>query len=365
MALILFYTLIFGLSLYSYALIDPNLTLISHPLWAAFREPFVQLGYHARPTSWMIFIILTILLWGAYLYIRRHHSKRDPFKIALVIGGICFFSYPFLSHDFFNYLFDAKMLTYYGVNPYLHVGLDFPNDEWLRFMHWVHRPYPYGPTFLPLTLVPSFLAMGKFFLNYVFFKVMFIGIYILGVYYLKKINKRSALEFATHPFVILEGLINLHNDMLAVSFVFVGIYYLSHKRQWLARIMLLVSGGIKYLTMPLLLLDAHKDKRWNYLVFTLQALLFAYLIWSKGFQQWYFFLFFALLPYFPRIIKLLHPLFFGLMVSYYPYIRLGGWDTPEKVLLKDQIIYVSIGMTAISLLVHFYKSRYAHTDQAA
>jgi len=246
-------------------------------------------------------------------------------------------------------MFDARILTQYGQNPYLHTAQDFPKDDWLRFMHWVHRPYPYGPTFLPLTLIPAFLSFGKFISNYIFFKLLFTATYVVGVYFLSKKSRQSALEFATHPFVILEGLINLHNDMLAVSFIFAGVYYLSTQRVWLARFMLAMSGGIKYLTAPLFILKNEKLNRWNYAVIGLQLLLFVYLVWSKGFQQWYFFIFFALLPYFPRIIKMLSPVFLGLMVSYYPYIRLGGWDTPEKVLLKDQIIYVAIGLNIIHL----------------
>jgi len=318
-------------------------------MWAQFREPFIQLGYLDRPLSWNIYLILILSISILYWFIIKRYKQYNPVTVAVIIGGICLVSYPFLSHDFFNYMFDARILTQYGQNPYLHTAQDFPKDDWLRFMHWVHRPYPYGPTFLPLTLIPAFLSFGKFISNYIFFKLLFTATYVVGVYFLSKKSRQSALEFATHPFVILEGLINLHNDMLAVSFIFAGVYYLSTQRVWLARFMLAMSGGIKYLTAPLFILKNEKLNRWNYAVIGLQLLLFVYLVWSKGFQQWYFFIFFALLPYFPRIIKMLSPVFLGLMVSYYPYIRLGGWDTPEKVLLKDQIIYVAIGLNIIHL----------------
>jgi len=85
----------------------------------------------------------------------RNFKRYNPLLISILIGVGLLFSYPFLSHDLFNYLFDAKIVTFYHQNPYILKALDFPSDPWLRFMHWTHRTYPYGPSFLFLTLVPS------------------------------------------------------------------------------------------------------------------------------------------------------------------------------------------------------------------
>src|SRR3989344_4420377 len=67
------------LTLYSYALVDPNLTLINNSYWVTFREVVIQLGYYQRDTSWFIYLFLIIsstrkfLLIIIRIHILRHH----------------------------------------------------------------------------------------------------------------------------------------------------------------------------------------------------------------------------------------------------------------------------------------------------
>ncbi|OGK48032.1 hypothetical protein A3A55_03395 [Candidatus Roizmanbacteria bacterium RIFCSPLOWO2_01_FULL_40_14] len=345
------------LTLYSYALVDPNLTLINNSYWVTFREVVIQLGYYQRDTSWFIYLFLIISLFiFSYLFIRKYNTV-DPFKIALIVSGILLFSYPFLSHDFFNYIFDAKIFTYYHQNPYLKTPLDFPKDEWLRFMHWVHRSYPYGPTFLPLTIIPSFFAVGKFILNYVFFKILFALSYLLGVFYLQKIDKKSAFIFATHPLVIVEGLVNAHNDLIGVSLAIAGFYYLSQKKEWVGRGLMLMSGGIKYITIPLVIWQKKKTHWLNYAVISVVIGMIIYLSLFLEIQTWYFLTLFVFLPVYRSAIDKIQIFLFGLLMSYYPYIRLGGWDTDEKMALKHWIIISAVILNIAYLL--FYKRFYS------
>ena len=149
-----YFFVLFLLSIYSYSQIDLNLTLLQTPWFLSFKSALINLGYYNRPLSTVIFTVLVLLL-----YIIK------PKKIILAIGGVCLISllsYPFLSHDFFNYIFDARIVTLYHQNPYFFKALDFPNDTWIRFMQWTHRTYPYGPVWLVLTIIPSFLGFGKF-----------------------------------------------------------------------------------------------------------------------------------------------------------------------------------------------------------
>jgi len=345
-----FFAVVIGLAIYSYALIDPNLTLINHPLWISFRDPMVNLGYNMRPTSANIYLVLLTVLFLSHLIFVKNYKTLHPYRLSLFIGLVLLLSYPLFSHDFFNYIFDAKILTFYGKNPYQYMPGDFYQDEWLRFMHWTHRTYPYGPSFLIISLVPSFLAMGKFILNYVFFKAVFVAAYIIGVLYFEKMNKRWAVIFATHPLILIEGVINAHNDMISVTLAVIGVYYIWQKRQVFSRIWLLLSAGIKYLTLPVVILSK-KNKMLNTVALGLQIILLGYLTIYSQIQPWYFLPLFIFLPFFPKLIDKLQLFFFGLLISYYPYIRYGGWDTVEKVQMKDQIIYVFAAVTLVYLLL--------------
>lgn len=354
--IILFCTLI-----YSFTLVDPNFTLINHPLWNSFREPMIYIGYYNRPASWMIYLSLLILLFIFHYYFIKKYKEYNAVFLSLTIGYILLLSYPLLSHDFFNYMFDARIFTYYGQNPYVKMALDFPNDDWLRFMHWTHRAYPYGPSFLILTLIPSFLSFGKLVINYLLFKALFVVCYVVGVFYLNRINKKSAIEFATHPFVLIEGLVNVHNDLIGVTFALIGIYYLFKEKQITSRIYFVLSAGIKFLTGPVIFLRKKEFVMWNMFVLIGQIVLLSYLIYTRGFQQWYLLTAFAYVPFFPKIIKYINITLFGLLISYYPYIKLGGWDSAEKVQLKETIIYTSIVINiVIILLLIIYKKFIPH-----
>lgn len=336
--MIFFYLIIaFLLSVNSYALIDPNLTLIQSSWWVLFRDRMVELGYYHRDVSWMLYLVIIILLFIFHHFFLKNYKQFSPIKLAIIIGLIFLFSYPFLSHDFFNYMFDAKIATFYYKNPYFYKALDFPHDQWLRFMHWTHRTYPYGPTFILITLVPSFLSFGKFVMSFILFKATFIIFYVLAVFILKKMNKRWAIIFATSPLIIVEGMINNHNDLIGVCLAITGIYFLFKKKSLKASLFFLLSIGIKFITVPLLF-ALRSYTKWYLSALLLLCGILIYLSFKSEIQPWYFLNLFIFLPFYERFINRLNIFFLGLLLSYYPYIRLGAWDSPDKINLKHTII---------------------------
>jgi hypothetical protein len=348
------YFIVVGLfSIYSYALVDLNLTLFNHKIWDNFRSFIIQIGYFNRGLSTTIYFSGIIILFLLYFLTKK--AKPDPLKLALVIGLVSLIAYPFLSHDLFNYMFDAKILTFYGKNPYFFRALDFPTDHWSRFMHWTHRVYPYGPTFLPITLIPSFLSGGKFILSLLFFKMTFVSFYLAAVWAINKVDKSKALIIATHPLIIIEGLITPHNDLIAMSLGLIGIYLLFNKKNIWSRILFIISGLIKYTTLPILILSK-KNKWLNLLSFIGILSLLVYLSFFKEIQPWYFLTLFIFVPIYPQLFAKIDFFILGLLCSYYPYIMLGGWDKQYKVGLKHQIIiYFSLAnLLALSIYQIFY-----------
>lgn len=350
--LIFYFITLILLSIYSYSLIDPNLTLFNTTLWEHFRNNIIYLGYYQRSISSYIFIAFIILLFFFHLYFIKNYKNFRPMKLAFVIGLILLFSYPFLSHDFFNYMFDAKIVTFYGSNPYITKALDFPGDPWLRFMHWTHRTYPYGPVFLPLTLVPSFISFGKFFLNFFFFKLFFLSFYLVTIYFLQKMNKKWAVIFATHPLVIVEGLINAHNDLIAASLVIGGIYYLFKNKNILARLFFILSGGIKYITLPLVILSKTK-KQYNHIAILAIVFILVYVTFFQEIQPWYYLALFVLIPFYEQLIVRLNIFFAGLLFSYYPYIAFDFWNNVKNVEMKHFIILAFFVINLLLLLIQY------------
>lgn len=335
-------------ALYSYALVDPNITLINHPAWTWFRNGMVQLGYYARFESAGIFaLLLTLSLIFHVLILCKKKTAPDPWRLALIIGGIVTASYPLLSHDVFNYLFSAKVLTYYHSNPWMHAPMDFPGDPWLRFMHWTHAPYPYGPTFLLFLLPPVFVSGGKFLIAYGLLKIEYLALYLLTVRVLARKNTQWALFFATSPIVLIEGMINMHNDLIAASFAIVGLVLLV-KHPWWSRGLLLFSAGIKYTTAPLVLYAKKPLFRIVSLAGVAAVMIYLVVFIPTRIQPWYFLTLFSLLPLYYDQLKRYTLFFTGILYMYIYFLAFGEWSDP----LKYQVAVGSLLITIVYNYIH-------------
>ncbi len=342
-------------TLYSFALIDPNITFFNHPLWSRFLEQVLQLGYYHRDTSWIIYLGFVIMLFLFNFYFMKNYTKIHVMRIALMVGAVLLLSYTFISHDFLKYMFDARILTFYHKNPYMFRPIDFSYDPWLRFLQWIEQPFRYGPIFLLIIIVPSFLAMGKFLLSFIFFKIIFVLFYLIAVFILQKMNKRWGIIFATHPLILIDGLVNAHNDIIGVSLMVVGIYFLFQNKSLKARLFLLLSVGIKYLTLPVLFLTINKKSIINKLIF-LSLLLIPFALlnsyignkFSAEIQTWYFIVILGFLPFYEELVTKFNVLFFGLLISYFPFIRFGVWENFYGISLKHIII---VGFALINLIL--------------
>ncbi len=354
----LFLLFIASLLVYSYTLIDLNLTLFNDDLWLFLRDRLIYLGYYQRELSSYIFILFVLVSFYFHWRFTKDHKNVSIWNIVIPLVGLGILSYPFLSHDFFNYMFDAKILTFYHQNPYIMKALDFPTDPWIRFMHWIHRAYPYGPVFLPITLIPSFLSFGKFVLDFYLFKTTNVLFYLLGVWSLLKLNKKWAVFFATNPLVIFEGLINGHNDLIAVGLGLSGLYFLLKKKGILSRVLFLLSAGIKYVTLPIVFLSREKSSIFNKISLGLVILVLLYLSFKQEVQPWYFLTLLPFIVFFEDLIVQFSLFFAGLLFSYVPYIRFGGWDAAWKVNLKHEIILAFLALNLVYVLLKRSKMKF-------
>ena len=181
------------------------------------------------------------------------------------------FAYNAFSYDLFNYIFDAKILTFYHQLPYFHSALDFPKDPMLNFMRWTHRIYPYGPSWLILTVPLSFIGRNIFLLTFFLFKIL-MGLSFLGSCYLiYKISEKlfpqnkiiNTVFFAFNPLVLIESLVSAHNDIPMIFFILLSIYLFAQKKKVLSWISNLFSIGVKFSTgalLPLFIITEFFDR---------------------------------------------------------------------------------------------------------
>lgn len=372
------------LTVFSYAFVDLNLTLSQNRAVLAFVNSMQFLGYYNRPLSTIIYVLFILIafsffIFNLYLLNKQKLSARFVFILAFANFLILVPSYPFLSSDIFNYMFDAKIIVNYHLSPYTSKALDFPNDEWVRFMRWVHRYSPYGPLWLGFSTIPYVLGFGKFITTLLSFKV-FIGIFhLINAFLIYKIsqsiNKNKATfataVYALNPLFLIEGIANAHNDVLLATMLILPIYFLVKNKNIFAYLSIFAGIFIKYiplLILPWVVLTSFfkKETRISKIVYCNLVTMAVFTILfsnfrltvpfvSSGatqvqFQPWYLFWtlpFISLISNFPLITGSV-ALSLGASLRYMPFIYYGDWSQPHT------IEFMKIVTLLPALLIIFY-----------
>jgi hypothetical protein len=222
---------------------------------------------------------------------------------------------------------------------------------------------------------------------------MHVVLFIITGWVLLQLDRKAALIFITSPLIIVEGLINTHNDFVALSLAIIGIYLLQNKRKYSAIVVFVVSGLIKYISLPILILSLKEsfskytpvvsDARnthfvhqchpeldsgsrlfgfvqpWHIALTGILALL-VYLISRQEIQPWYFLNLFIFLPFAPDVFQKFTIASTGLLLSYYPYVLGGEWGRGGDVGMKRSIILYSLLLNVSVLFVVLVRKKLKH-----
>lgn len=362
-----------GLFFYSFTQIDLSLTLSQVSIWQTAEKFFKNIGYFQRPLSSFLFVSIVLLLFVFYLLIlnaicKKEMSKKTIWFLIIAAAVILTFSYNAFSYDLFNYMFDAKIITYYSQNPYIHKALDFPGDPMLSFMHWTHRLYPYGPTWLGLTVPLSFVGMQFFLPTFFLFKMLMSMSFLGTVYFIGRILQKFSLKnelfgiafFALNPLVIIESLVSAHNDIVMIFIVMWSLFLLMNKKYVRSIILFILSIGVKFATafifpiyaLVLYLQSKKKTVNWQFLFAVMTAVMIIPVIlasYRTNFQPWYLL---NILPFAALVSRSYYVFIPGVIVSlfatfqYLPFLYLGNWDKPVPSIL----FWMTVGSIVLSLL---------------
>lgn len=355
-----------GFFIYSFSLVDLNLTLTSNPTGLKIISSLQQIAYFNRPLSAKIYAFLSGIAFLLFLYIvliKSKKLKKFPWKPIIIISSLFAFAYPFLSHDIFNYLFYARTIVKYHMSPYVAAPNWFPDDEWLRFMRWVHVPTPYGP-FHAFIVLPSYiLGLGKLTLSLFFIKAINYFFFIVSIKEIGKIGKLlkrtkseiigSQLMLSLNPLILIESLANGHNDAVMMAIYLVSLRYLLSSEKVKSIIYLAISAGVKYITAvlaPFYLLTGKlsKEQIVNFQVVILSLLVVGFYLFY-GFQVWYATWALYVVPLTrSKPLKGAVTLFtIGGLAYYVPYIFTGLWNQ-EPVFTKTIMFGVPISFAILS-----------------
>lgn len=268
-------------SIFSYALTDPNLVLSGWaPYWQFQTWMWQTLFDDRRLTVWLYVVIVLALFAVYWKLIRLLRAVETQFSWRHIVFGLLvlsplILSYNALSHDVFNYIFNARMVVEYQLDPHQVTALSAPSDDWKRFMHNTHTTAPYGYSWTALSLVPYVLGFELFSLTWISFRLFMIISLIGAVYAVQFVSRlisgrnRNVAELALlflNPLVAIEVVSNMHNDfwMLLPALFSLGLFWqaTSSKKIQIWKLvsaiaLLIFSIFIKYTTlvwMPVIIL---------------------------------------------------------------------------------------------------------------
>ncbi|MFH1244192.1 MAG: hypothetical protein V1487_01260, partial [bacterium] len=341
------------------------------PLVTGFVSWSQNLAMFHRSTSLIVYLALILLSYSLYsITLLLTPPESFPWKFIAFLALIFALSYPLLSSDVFKYLFAAKEVLVYHANPHTVPPQVFEGDTWLRFMRWIHTPSPYGPVMTALTIPYYVLGLGKFVPSLYLFKLDQIFWYGLSIWIIGKLaGKRSVLAqlfFALNPLVLIEWLVNAHNDAPMISLLLLSLYLLSLGKRLPALISLLFSIGIKYATvffLPVIFLykkfSLSTIVHCSLIILFLAPLLYHY---SSQYQPWYvtWLVPLAALSGSPVILTLTATYSLGALLRYIPFIQFGLWQGSATYFAL--LTFTPLALTVLYfLLLKFIQSYHKNT----
>ena len=349
--------LVLGLFFYTFTQVDLNLTLSQLSIWQQVQKSLQYIGYFQRPLATLLFLVLVFAFFASYILIlklikSKKFSKKQIWILVVLSALILGFSYNAFSYDIFNYIFDAKIITEYGMSPYDHRALDFPADPMLPFMRWINRVYPYGPVWLGFTVPLSFIGFQFFLPTFFLFKALMTLSYLGSCYAIYKIvektNKKNQLFslafFALNPFVLIESLVSAHNDIVMMALLLFSLLFL-FKNNILSGTLFVASVGVKFATIFFLpsflwlLFSKDKEKNWEKaIILGVVTMLIAIIVASlrTNFQPWYLLYVLPVASLISQKKLILIPSVissFVVLFEYVPYLYTGNWNPPIPTVL--------------------------------
>jgi hypothetical protein len=342
--LILFVTyilVVISLFFFSYTQVDLNLTLTKADVFQTIQKSFQFIGYYRRPLATLWYVLTIFSAFTVYGLILRYLVKhsvtiRHLWVLIGCVTVIGVFAYPAFSYDIFNYLFTAKTVLVYGKDPYIVKPIFFTGfDPWLNFMRWTHLVSAYTPLWIGLSTIPYILGFGYFLLILLNTKIFLAVFFLLTAWGISKIvelrnpkQKAFALAvFALNPLVIIEAVVNPHNDIVMMACAVIAWYlYLLGKRN-VSYLLLAVSVAAKLMTIVLYPVAFTGWKRVPVLLFMTIAMVIGF--WKKELLPWYFLWvmpYVAVLSDIRDVVVFAGGISLALILRYAPFVYFGEYS---------------------------------------
>lgn len=227
-------------------------------------------------------IILSIITILYYLIIKNQDKIFKSIKEIIIYVGIAAIAFiiviPFNCSDVFYYLGIGRLSNTYGQNPYYETITKYVNNNenqtqedtvimQANINDWANTTVVYGPIWTLICAGVSAISFGNIDLGLLLFKILNLIIHLANCYliYTLSKNKKFTIIYGINPFMLLEGIMAVHNDIFVVFFILLGLYFLLNRKKILPAIaMLAIASAIKYfavILLPMFILYYFKEEK--------------------------------------------------------------------------------------------------------
>jgi alpha-1,6-mannosyltransferase len=225
----------------------------------------------------LIVVLFLCYIWALVLVARGKATMSRGFIIGASVA-LCLwvlFITPLYAKDLFNYASYGKMLSFHGVNPYLHGAADFPRDPVLPYISWKNAISVYGPLFTYLSALITLIARQGAIANIFAFKIVGFAFFLGSLFVVDSLARRmfpSRRAFilaavAWNPLVIIHLVGGAHNDLVMLFFVLLAfLLYRQEKPVWAlfsCMLAVLIKTTAVFVLVPMLVLFLKQNSRWT------------------------------------------------------------------------------------------------------
>ena len=229
-------------------------------------------------------VILTVLTIFYFLIVKNREkmfkNNKRMYMYIVIVSLIFVIVVPFLSSDVFYYLGVGRLDSKYGQNPYYVTIKDFvesgDNSQYLEQdtvlangyeNYWANTTVVYGPIWTLICKIVAGISFGNIDMALLVLKLLNMAIHLLNCYFIYKLTgkKLFVLLYGLNPYILIEGIANVHNDIYVVTCILASLYFLLRKKDIIVSIVFLaLATAIKYFTillLPFMIIYYFRDKK--------------------------------------------------------------------------------------------------------
>ena len=240
-----------------------------------FKRPMTKMDCYIN--AFLFFILFTAIFLLYFFVLKKHNkilkSKKQIFTLIIVASLLFMIIIPYTSTDVYSYIANGWSSAHYKENPYYistgeiaqKNGVSDPMFNKVANC-WRFEKVVYGPAWTIICTVLSWISFGNIDIALFVFKLANLAVHIINCILIYKTTKKNlfVVLYGLNPFILFEGLTNVHNDIFIVLFILIALYAVIKKKNlFIAVACIAVATAIKYLAiliLPFVILYAVKDK---------------------------------------------------------------------------------------------------------